>query len=228
MIRQTLFRGEDPYRGLSVDQSLVDMEGWGSDHPLLTYAIDQLRPPLIIEVGSWKGRSAINMAKCLKVLGIPGEILCIDTWLGSPEHWMLDSWYQSLKVTNGRPTIYHTFINNVMANNCSDIITPVSLTSDGAYYLLKNLEVTAKLIYIDAGHEYESVKNDIEHYWEILDPKGVMILDDYLGWPGVTRAVNEFGVKNDIHPYGEPGKAVLSKDSQFLITTKLMAITQAP
>lgn len=197
------------------------MEGWGSDHPLLIYAIDQLRPDLIIEVGSWKGRSAIKMAKCLKVLEIEGEILCVDTWLGSSEHWLVDSFYQSLKITNGRPQIYQTFINNVMANGCSDIITPLPLSSDAAYHLLKSLEVKAKLIYIDAGHEYDSVRSDIAHYWQLLDSEGVLILDDYLTWPGVTRAVNEFGVENDIIPLGEPGKVALSKGGCFKLTTKL-------
>ena len=78
------------------------------------------------------------------------------------------------------------------------------------------------MIYIDAGHEYESVIKDIEMYWQLLNDGGVMILDDYIGWSGVTKAVNEFALKNDLQPFGEDGKAVLSKNSTLNYSTKIV------
>lgn len=65
------------------------------------------------------------------------------------------------------------------------------------------------------------MKSDIAHYWGLLDPEGVLVLDDYLTWPGVTQAVNEFDVENDIIPHGERGKVALSKNGRFKVTTKL-------
>lgn len=223
MVRQKLYKGEDVYAKFVIDQTKVDMQGWGSDHPILPWTIEQLKPNLIIEVGSWKGRSAINMAKKLESLGIDGEILCIDTWLGSPEHWLAEDWgWDSLRMSNGRPNLYDTFMNNVVANQCEKYITPFSLTSEAAYFVLQKLSIKSSMIYIDAGHEYESVTKDIEMYWQLLEEGGVMILDDYISWGGVTKAVNEFALKNDIQPFGESGKVVLNKKSNLNYATKIV------
>ena len=225
MIRDHLFNGIDIYDGFDFDITKVDMQGWGSDHPILPWAIENLKPNFIIEVGSWKGRSAINMAKKMESLNINGEILCIDTWLGSPEHWLdPEDWWSSLRVVNGRPNIYNTFLNNVVANGCQNKITPFPITSEAAYFVLKNWSVKSKMIYIDAGHEYESVTKDIEMYWQLLDDGGVMILDDYIGWSGVTKAVNEFALKNNLQPFGEDGKVVLNKNSPLKFSTKIITL----
>ncbi len=49
-----------------------------------------------------------------------------------------------------------------------------------------------------------------------------MIRDDYIGWSGVTKAVNEFALKNDLVPFGESGKVVLGKKSRLKISTKII------
>lgn len=191
MIRDLLYRGIDIYTKFDADHTKVDMQGWGSEHPILQWTIENLKPNLIIEVGSWKGLSAINMAKKLQSLNIEGEILCIDTWLGSPEHWLgsecRQSWYDSLRINNGRPNLYDTFLNNVVENKCEKFITPFPLNSEAAFFVLSRLSVKSKMIYIDAGHEYESVIRDIEMYWQLLEDGGVMILDDFMVWEGVTK-----------------------------------------
>lgn len=224
MIREKIYKGINIYEGFNYDEAKIDMQGWGSDHPILPWLIENLKPNLIIEVGSWKGRSGINMAKKMISSNIEGEILCIDTWLGSPEHWLrdFDKGDGALTLINGRPNLYNIFLNNVIANKCEKYITPFPLTSEAAFYVLKQLSIKSKMIYIDAGHEYESVIKDMEMYWQLLEEGGVMVLDDYIAWKGVTKAINEFAVKNNIQPFGENGKAVLSKNSTLNITTKLV------
>lgn len=221
MIRDKLFGGHDIYKNFDFSESYVDMQGWASDHPILPWAVETIRPKLIIEVGSWKGRSAINMAKKAMALGIGCEILCIDTWLGSPEHWYQDQWRDSLRLRNGRPDLYNTFLNNVISNNCQKYITPFPITSEAAYFVLEKLNITSDLIYIDAGHEYESVARDIRMYWSLLSDSGLMILDDYIGYPGVTRAVNEFAIEVGLYPIGEDGKAILTKNKDLKIYPKI-------
>jgi len=223
MLRGKLYKGTDIYANFKIDATKVDIQGWGSDHPILPWAIENLMPSLVIEVGSWKGRSAINMANKMRDLSIDGEILCIDTWLGSPEHWLgSGKYWDSLRLVNGRPNIYDTFLNNVIANKCEKYITPFPLSSEAAYFVLKKLSVKPKLIYVDSGHEYETVIKDIEMYWVLLEDGGIMILDDYIGWNGVTKAVNEFAFKNNLQPFGENGKVVLSKNSLLKFSTKII------
>ena len=221
MIRSKIFGSHDIYSNFPFDESKVDMQGWASDHPILPWAVEVIKPELIIEVGTWKGRSAINMAKKIQELNLNSEILCIDTWLGSPEHWSQEQWRESLRLKNGKPDLYDTFIHNVISSNCQKYITPFPITSEAAYFVLKEFGIKSDFIYIDAGHEYESVSRDIRMYWSLLTENGVMILDDYIGYPGVTKAVIEFALEMGLVPIGEDGKAVLTRNKKLKIEPKI-------
>jgi len=76
--------GEDVFEGFDYQSYPSDVTGWGGDSPAFAELIHEIKPSLIIEVGSWKGASAITMADALAAEKLPGKILCIDTWLG---HW---------------------------------------------------------------------------------------------------------------------------------------------
>lgn len=50
------------------------------------------------------------------------------------------------------------------------------------------------LIFHDAGHSYEDVYNDLNHWFPRLKHDGVIIIDDYdrIGFPDLCRAVDQF------------------------------------
>lgn len=61
-------------------------------------------------------------------------------------------------------------------------------------------------IFVDANHEYEFVKKDVELYWPKVRPGGFLCGHDYSGGhPGVTAAVDEFfgnlGLPIEHHQY---------------------------
>lgn len=147
-------------------------------------------PVTVIEVGSWKGLSANRMAKICKQRGVSAEIVCIDTWLGSPEHMEGESASHGMRRVNGVPTLLTEFAKNTKTAGNDDSIFPFPISSaQGASYLASK-GVMADIIYVDAGHEYESVLLDLRLYWSLLRPGGVMIMDDYR-WPGVRKAIDE-------------------------------------
>src|SRR5437016_4332575 len=112
-----------PYEGHDVAAHPGDMQGWGAADPIFGQVIQSVRPLLIVEVGTWKGASAIHMGKIVRDLGLPTKIICIDTWLGSPEH-MHPYWRQSLRLLNGYPQLYYTFLTNVIENQLTEVIIP--------------------------------------------------------------------------------------------------------
>jgi len=48
--------------------------------------VEEYSPDLIIEVGTWIGASAINIAHLMRNHGIEWEVICIDNRLGSIAH----------------------------------------------------------------------------------------------------------------------------------------------
>lgn len=190
---ETIHEG-DIYQGFPLGEWPLDLQGWGFESPIFEAVIKNIKPKLIIEVGSWKGASALQMAKFLKQEGINGEIICVDSWLGTADTW----WHRDdisfgRARQFGRPTVYHQFIANIIHTENTDVIIPLPSDSLSAAQFLKAKGVQADMIYIDAGHDYTHCLQDIKAYWGALRLGGVMIGDDYsLAWPGVVRAVHEF------------------------------------
>jgi len=188
-----LIHAVDPYEGFDASVFEVDLQGWASGHPIFESVINKLKPKLLIEVGTWKGASAMHMAGLIRKHGLDCELVCIDTFLGSHEHWMNPDHRRSLNPINGYPSIYRQFIANVIKSGFADIVTPFPIDSrNGALFLREN-KIFADAIYIDACHDYDSVKMDLELYWEVLKFGGFLFGDDFLPmWHGVIRAVSEF------------------------------------
>lgn len=185
-----------------------DRHGWNSTSPVFKELIEETQPKVIVEVGSWKGASAIEMATRAKELGLDTTIYCVDTWLGSLEFRENREKYGEtwdLMEKHGYPQVYCQFLSNVVHAGVEEMIEPLPTTAKiGA-----RLVPSAKLIYVDAGHEYEDVIEDIEAYWLKLEDGGVMFGDDYFLTScatnrkdryeaGVKKAVDEFAQRMEI------------------------------
>lgn len=173
------------HRGLSVDDF-----GWNSHHPMFAELIAEVKPKTIIEVGTWKGASALHMASLTRDLG--SKIYCVDTWIGGDGHISseLAESQSVMRDSHGWPGVYYQFLHNVKAAGFENRITPVPFMTQHAALLFKAHNLKADLIYIDAGHFYIDVVLDIHAYFVILEAGGVMFGDDY-NYPGVKQAVAE-------------------------------------
>ena len=192
---------QNPY--LDFDASGLEYtagEHQGHDQGLMAALIHVLSPQLIIEVGSWKGGSAIQMASVVRRRGwgCATKILCVDTWLGTAT----DLKANRRALRNGFPTVYKEFMHNVMSAGLSSVVVPLPAPANIAakflgYLLDKDEMPTADLVFIDGNHDYDDVKADISNYFPFLSPGGVMFGDDF-GWAGVKKAVYEFAGRHNL------------------------------
>jgi Methyltransferase domain len=194
---QTLrqLHSSNPYLNFDIVNHPEDLQGWNSYDNVFRDIIEQVRPRRIIEVGVWKGTASIHMAKVVRELGLRCEIICVDTWLGSPEHLLAGhshDRYKSLRLCHGYPQLFYTFLANVIRSDVSDYIIPLPMTSESAAVVLERLGLRADLVHIDAAHEYEPALRDFRAYWKLLSARGILIGDDYLAKRSVTRAATEF------------------------------------
>jgi hypothetical protein len=170
-----------------------NIQGWNGTSQAFAHLIDQTKPDLIIEVGTWFGQSAITMGNYIKEKNLPTNIYCVDTWLGAIEFWtdLADTPERDLMQKNGYPQAYYQFLSNVVHNNLQDIILPFPNTSlIAARYFIK-YNIKSKLIYIDGSHDEDDVYLDIKYYFQILENGGIIFGDDF-AWYQVKNAVEKF------------------------------------
>lgn len=143
----------------------------------------------LVEVGCWKGRTTLCLCLASKEENL--NIYCVDTFLGSAEH------QEELK---GATTL-NEFIDNISSFGFLDRIIIQQGYSIEISKLHKDLSID--VVFIDASHDYENVKNDIETWYPKLKVGGYMIGHDYpdpnnpdSGFRELMKAVDE-GVKNN-------------------------------
>ena len=207
----------DPYAGAKAVED--DLQGWGSDDPMFEQVIAKILPRTIIEVGSWKGRSAVNIVNTCLRYGVHPSLVCVDTWLGRLENYSRhdgeNKWlHEALRLDAGYPRLHELFMSNMIRNKVSKFVTPLPLPATIAARVLAEKNVQADVIYIDGSHDYEDCKADLANYWPLLRQGGILFGDDYEAWPGVTRAVDEFCDAHFLHRSAvrRSGKFAFGKD----------------
>lgn len=187
-----IYQLDDVYAGFDHTRYPLDLQGWRSQHPIFAELIARYRPRSIIEVGTWKGGSAIHMAGLTKEHCPGARIVCVDTWLGAQNFLFPDSHPDvDLHRLHGWPMVYYQFLANVCHTGHQDVIVPFPTTSLIAARFLAAGGHGFDMIYIDGSHDTQDVFHDLEHYLPLLRDGGVMFGDDY-DMPSVRTAVDMF------------------------------------
>jgi hypothetical protein len=215
LLKRIYPEAESPYDGLKLDEHPDDLQGWASYDPLFEEVVSKVKPKLVVEVGTWKGASAAHIAKLMKAHCADGaKIICVDTWLGSPEHFLYPNdptRRPSLRLKNGYPQLYYTFLCNMVRQQVHDMVIPLPQPSINGAIVIKSLGLRPDVVYIDAGHDYESVISDLRAFWPLLSDRGVLIGDDFISHSGVTRAAYDFAREVKVPLVGKYSKFILSK-----------------
>ena len=152
--------------------------------------------PRVIEVGVGLGDFSQFL---LETLG-PRQFVGIDNF-GLHEIGML--WGRPTSEIFGGRT-HEQFYRDRFAGKPVDVGTGVS------WEVLAGLDEGAfDLVYVDAGHDYDSVLRDLDESLRVLAPAGIIIANDYTMYDpflrvdyGVVQAVNEFVEARDFELVG--------------------------
>lgn len=174
----------------------VDLQGWHSTLPFFAEVIAEVQPKLIIEVGTWKGASILHMAG----LAPEADLIAVDTWTGSFEHWLDKDRRRELTAELGGTSVYRQFIANIASSpDASGRIFPLQTSSKTAARILEQCDVAADMVYIDGSHEFGDVFDDLCAYWRLLPAGGVMFGDDFKNHAGVYCDVLRFASQERVN-----------------------------
>ena len=154
------------------------IDGWFDFNILYKKVVDLVdENSHFVEIGAWKGKStsflAVEILKSRKNI----KFDVVDTWKGSNEHQV-----------HGEE-LYLDFLKNI--EPVRHIINPIRKDSITASNFYQNDSLD--FVFIDASHDYESVKADINAWYPKIKNGGVIAGHDYHpDWPEVKLAVDEF------------------------------------
>jgi len=134
----------------------------------------------IVEIGTFYGTSAVVLAE-----NTSGEVYCVDDWTGGTDYTAI-----SLMAANNDTweNTYDQCIKNTANLRNVHIIRKSSLDAANLFSGIKQFD----MVFIDASHDYESVKKDIEAWRPLLSAGGLLCGHDFNeALPGVEQAVKE-------------------------------------
>ena len=190
---------EGATNGVSVtNQEVLDLftpvPGWLTpDEGILLYELARDCPGdgRVVELGSAQGRSTTCLALGTRDRGVPSlPVLAVDTHRGSPEHQKGQYFFDPVTFdeTNERVDTFPAFRRHLRERDLTLWVEPWRLTTLEA---ARKFRGTIRLLFVDADHGDESVRDDLAAWLPHLAPDGVVVLHDVGNFPGPTNAVQE-------------------------------------
>ncbi|MHA1298870.1 MAG: class I SAM-dependent methyltransferase [Candidatus Helarchaeota archaeon] len=173
----------------------LDLQGWFHPEEGKWYC-EQVRKLVggwIVEVGCWKGLSTSYLAP--ELVGKPQRLWCVDNWLGSKDQYA--DFYQTLlkrQDEEGRP-VHIQFRDNLHYLKIPHKILQMDSKDASKYFKNKS----CSLVFIDASHDYSSVKEDLTIWWPKVRVGGILSGHNYsTKHPDLIKAVKEFSFSNKL------------------------------
>ncbi len=155
----------------------TEVPGWFHHGDQILRLIDQYRPVVCVELGTFLGASAIPVAR--SIARWHGALTCVDTWSGDV-----------YKAGASSPWLLVTCARNIVGAGLTNVRLMPASTFDAARTWTEPIDY----LYIDADHSEAAVWADLEAWVPHVRPGGLIVGDDYgnRSFPGVRRAWDEF------------------------------------
>ena len=163
--------------------------------------IAKKKPKIFLEVGVFHGVTARNV--CELLYNIHGkEFKYIGLDLFEESHENKDEIIPNTKFSNPLKTIFFKYVkrqNPYSLDAVKDLLNKfkdnIHLIKGNSNKILNEIDMKKiDYVFLDGGHEYNTVKNDLECCKEVILNNGIVLCDDYdLSYaPGVKQAIDEF------------------------------------
>jgi len=158
------------------------VDGWFNYEELYSDMVNRFgNDSKFVEVGVWKGKSAAYMAVEIINSGKKIHFDCVDNW----EY--VDGLQYDIDKSLFGDNLYQEFLSNI--NPVIHVINPIKSISWEAAKLYDDESID--FVFIDAAHDYESVKKDVTSWLPKVKKQGIIAGHDYITHIGVKNAVDE-------------------------------------
>ena len=165
------------------------------------------QPKIFLEVGVFHGVTARNICELLhKIHGNEFKYIGLDLFEKNFEN--KNEVIPNTKFLNPFKNLYFKYIKRqdpysieAVESLLKKFKKNVTLIKGNSNKILKKINMSKiDYVFLDGGHEYSTVKNDLNCCKEVIDNYGIVLCDDYdLSYaPGVKKAIDEFALNNNL------------------------------
>ncbi len=168
--------------------------------------ISKKEPKTFLEIGVFHGVTARNVCELLSSIHNNNfKYIGIDLFGKSDEN--IGEIIPNTKFSNPFKKIYFQYVKRqdpYSLEAVTDLLKKfkdnVELIKGNSNKILNDIDLSkVDYVFLDGGHHYDTVKNDLNCCKNIIDRGGIILCDDYdLSYaPGVKQAIDEFVKKNN-------------------------------
>ena len=164
--------------------------------------IEKIKPKNFLEIGVFHGVTSRNVCEILHILhGDNFRFTGIDLFSDTNNDFK-DEYTPKTTFSNPLKTIYYNYIirsDPYSIQSVKKLLSKfkknVAIIKGNSNEVLKEINLSQfDYVFLDGGHKYETVRNDLENLTQIVNNKGTILCDDYnLSYaPGVKKAIDEY------------------------------------
>ena len=163
--------------------------------------IKEKKPKTFLEIGVFHGVTARNVCELLKKIHNE-DFKYIGVDLFEKNYENETEIIPSINFSNPLKKIYFKYIKRqdpysleAVMDLLKNFKNNIHLIKGNSNQILKKIEMSKiDYVFLDGGHEYSTVKNDLNYCKEVIKNSGTILCDDYnLSYaPGVKKAIDEF------------------------------------
>jgi O-methyltransferase len=155
----------------------------------------------ILEAGLWRGGASIFIKKMMDIVGLNNQLYCADSFEGMPKP-KLKTDLDSLNGDYSKIDFYTVGLEKVIENfkNFNALDSQVHFVKgwfSETMPLLREKIKKISLLRVDCDL-YESTLDVLVNMYDKVSEGGFVYIDDYYGWEGCRKAVDEFRLARSI------------------------------
>ena len=176
-----------------------------ADGNYLLNHIKQVKPKDFLEIGVFHGVASRNICEMLYHLqGNDFKFTGID--LFSQGEVSKDEYIPKIKFSNLLKTIYYNYIVRLDPYSHQSVLKllkkfkkNINIIKGNSNTVLKEIPSKFDYVFLDGGHKYETVKNDLKNLVQVINNGGVILCDDYdLSYASdIKKAIDEYVHENN-------------------------------
>ena len=172
------------------------------DGNFLLNHINNIKPRNFLEIGVFHGVTSKNVCELLsKIHSDNFEFTGIDIFSDKTQI-SKDEFIPETKFSNPLKNIYYRYIAKLDPYSFESVIKllnrfekNINIVKGDSNVVLKEIDLSKiDYVFLDGGHKFETVKNDLETLTQVIHNNGIILCDDYnLSYaPGVKKAIDEY------------------------------------